>query len=56
MARRCRNERAYCAQKVAISTTGHFAGEEVVVYDTGLAYGGVESASTQAISEDPPQH
>ena len=27
--------RAYCAQKVALSTTGAFAGEEIVVYDTG---------------------
>ena len=33
------NDRAYCSQKVAISVTGAFAGEETVVYDTGTCSG-----------------
>ena len=33
------NERAYCSQKVAISMTGAFSGEETVVYDTGSCSG-----------------
>jgi hypothetical protein len=44
--------RAYCAQKVALSTTGAFTGEEVVVYDTGLAYGGVEAEHGNTIAFD----
>ena len=33
------DERAYCNQKVAISASGEFAGEETVVYDTGSCSG-----------------
>ena len=33
------NNRAYCSQKVAISATGEFAGEETVVMDTGTCSG-----------------
>ena len=44
--------RAYCAQKVALSTTGAFAGEEVIVYDTGMAYGGVEAEHGNSIAFD----
>ena len=33
------NSRAYCSQKLAISDSGAFAGEEVVVYDTGTCSG-----------------
>ena len=36
--------RSYCGQKVALSTTGDFTGEEYVVYDTGLGYGPIETA------------
>ena len=31
--------RSYCSQKVALSSTGEFNGEEVVVFDTGTEYG-----------------
>jgi hypothetical protein len=33
------NDRAYCSQKVAISDTGEFSGEETVVMDTGTCSG-----------------
>ncbi len=33
------NNRAYCSQKLAMSVTGEFAGEEVVVFDTGTCSG-----------------
>jgi len=33
------NDRAYCNQKLAISTTGLFAGEERVIFDTGACSG-----------------
>ena len=33
------NQRAYCSQKIAISMTGEFSGEETVVYDTGTCSG-----------------
>jgi hypothetical protein len=33
------NDRAYCSQKVAMSVTGEFAGEEIVVMDTGTCSG-----------------
>ena len=36
--------RSYCNQKTALSTTGTFAGEEVIVYETGPDYGPPESA------------
>ena len=42
------NARAYCAQKIALSTTGDFVGEETVVYDTGSDYGPPESSSGNA--------
>ena len=35
--------RQYCNQKIALSTTGAFAGEEDVVYETGPEYGPPES-------------
>jgi hypothetical protein len=38
------DKRAYCAQKIAVSTTGAFAGEELVVYDTGTCSGKCECA------------
>ena len=34
--------RRYCGQKVAISSTGDFTGEETTVYDTGSDFGDVE--------------
>ena len=37
--------RRYCGQKLAISETGHFAGEEIVIYDTGTDYGQIEGAA-----------
>ena len=42
------NDRAYCAQKIALSTTGDFVGEEQVVYDTGTEYGPPESPNGNA--------
>jgi hypothetical protein len=33
------NDRAYCSQKIALSGTGLFAGEETVVFDTGSCSG-----------------
>ena len=33
------NDRAYCSQKLALSVTGTFAGEETVVFDTGTCSG-----------------
>ena len=33
------NDRAYCNQKLAISTTGRFTGEERVIFDTGACSG-----------------
>ena len=33
------NDRAYCSQKLAMSVTGEFAGEEIVVFDTGTCSG-----------------
>eukprot|EP01051_Picozoa_sp_SAG22_P004129 SAG22_NODE_214_length_15003_cov_18.466519_5_plen_82_part_00 len=41
--------RAYCGQKIALSTTGAFVGEEVVVYDTGADYGPTESINGNII-------
>jgi hypothetical protein len=37
--------RKYCGQKIALSATGSFAGEETVVYDTKQGYGPVETKS-----------
>ena len=42
--------RAYCAQKIALSVNGNFAGEENVVYDTGTEYGPPESADGNAFT------
>ena len=36
--------RQYCSQKLLLSVTGEFAGEEISVYDTGTGYGPVETA------------
>ena len=44
--------RQYCGQKVALSMTGAFAGEEVVVYDTGSGWGPAESADGNSIPFD----
>merc|ERR1711964_568466 len=33
------NQRAYCSQKIALSMSGEFEGEETVVYDTGTCSG-----------------
>ena len=33
------NDRAYCNQKLAVSTTGAFSGEETTVFDTGACSG-----------------
>lgn len=44
--------RRYCSQKVALSTTGLFQGEEVVVYDTGLDYGELETDSGNTMAFD----
>ena len=33
------NDRAYCSQKIAMSLTGMFTGEETVVFDTGTCSG-----------------
>jgi hypothetical protein len=33
------NDRAYCNQKLAVSTTGAFSGEEAVIFDTGACSG-----------------
>ena len=44
--------RQYCNQKIALSTTGAFAGEEDVVYETGPEYGPPETA--EGISQTFP--
>ena len=41
--------RAYCGQKLALSTTGLFAGEETVVMETGTGYGPAETADGNTI-------
>ena len=41
--------------QVALSTTGAFAGEEVVVYDTGAGYGPVETGAGHTITFDATQ-
>ena len=41
--------RRYCGQKVAISLTGEFRGEETVVYNTGLSYGPPETTDGHRI-------
>ena len=44
--------RAYCSQKVAISQSSDFAGEEVVVYDTGTGFGAEETETGNSIAFD----
>eukprot|EP01051_Picozoa_sp_SAG22_P010635 SAG22_NODE_967_length_6262_cov_20.374980_1_plen_1008_part_00 len=44
------DDRAYCAQKVALSLTGQFLREEHVVYDTGSEYGPPESPDGNSIT------
>eukprot|EP01052_Picozoa_sp_SAG31_P028411 SAG31_NODE_2742_length_5154_cov_4.341048_1_plen_388_part_00 len=46
------NTRAYCGQKLALSPTGEFAGEETVVMETGTAYGDNESPDGNTIEFD----
>eukprot|EP01051_Picozoa_sp_SAG22_P000598 SAG22_NODE_17_length_32684_cov_34.234095_11_plen_281_part_00 len=41
--------RAYCSQKVAVSQSGAFQGEEVVVYNTGTSYGEQETETGNTI-------
>jgi hypothetical protein len=45
--------RRYCGQKVALSSTGAFSGEETVVYDTGVDYGPIETVDGNALTFDP---
>ena len=44
------NTRAYCGQKVAISQSGVFQGEEMVVYDTGTDFGAPETETGNSIA------
>ena len=44
--------RQHCGQKVAVSSTGAFAGEEIVVYDTETGVGPPETASGNTIVFD----
>jgi hypothetical protein len=44
--------RSYCGQKVALSATGRFLGEEVVVFDTGEEFGPTERDQGNAIVFD----
>jgi hypothetical protein len=44
------DDRAYCAQKLALSSTGEFAGEEYVAYDTGSDNGPTEAANGNAFT------
>ena len=37
--------RAYCGQRIAVSDTGAFAGEEVELHSTGLGLGGTETSA-----------
>ena len=46
------DDRSYCGQKVAVSATGQFTGEEIVVFDTGLEYGPTETEHGNAIAFD----
>eukprot|EP01047_Picozoa_sp_COSAG01_P073001 COSAG01_NODE_11768_length_1862_cov_217.705048_1_plen_151_part_10 len=41
--------RKYCGQKIALSATGSFAGEETVVYDTKQGYGPYRSHLTTSL-------
>ena len=44
------DDRAYCQQRVSLSLSGAFAGEEYVAFDTGEANGPAESADGNAFS------
>eukprot|EP01043_Picozoa_sp_COSAG02_P000061 COSAG02_NODE_1_length_108762_cov_456.708287_61_plen_619_part_00 len=44
------DDRSYCGQKIALSATGQFQGEEQVVFDTGRDYGPTESEQGHAIA------
>ena len=46
------DDRSYCGQKVALSATGQFMGEEIVVYETGQLYGDKETERGKAIVFD----
>ena len=41
--------RRYCSEKIAISETGAFTGEEVIIYDTGSAYGPPSGAAGHTV-------
>ena len=43
------DDRSYCGQKVALSATGQFRGEEIVVFDTGRNFGPTETEQGNAI-------
>jgi hypothetical protein len=47
------NDRAYCSQKVAVSSTGGFVGEEFVAYDTGSDNGPPESVDGNSFTFAP---
>jgi hypothetical protein len=44
------NDRAYCSQKIAISASDAFEGEESVAFDTGTDYGPTESEDGNAFT------
>jgi len=47
--------RSYCNVKVALSTTGEFAGEEEVVYDSGTGWADAETDAGTTIAFAPKQ-
>ena len=47
------NDRAYCNQKLALSASGIFGGEEHVMWETGTGYGPPESEDGNSISFEP---
>eukprot|EP00038_Savillea_parva_P007178 m.168377 g.168377 ORF g.168377 m.168377 type:complete len:414 (+) comp12947_c0_seq1:37-1278(+) len=50
--------RRYCGQRIALSTTGQFAGEETNIYNTGVDYGPAEgqSGNTQQAYGTPARY
>jgi hypothetical protein len=44
--------RKYCAQRVALSTTGEFGAESIDIYNTGTAYSPASSSSGQQVNVD----
>eukprot|EP01043_Picozoa_sp_COSAG02_P017040 COSAG02_NODE_764_length_17402_cov_14.275155_1_plen_567_part_00 len=44
------DDRSYCGQKVALSATGQFLGEELTVFDTARGYGPTETEQGNAIA------